>query len=117
MNEVVTKDRQILNQMFAALTAQTDRLDNVENRMGNVELLIDKEVYMTPRQTAKFRKTLNARVRELLPDKDDYKLLSRKYFSAFYNELYSRFAIGEYRELPRKEFDAALLLIRDWEIV
>jgi hypothetical protein len=128
LNEVVTRDRQILN-LFDALLAQTDRLDThdnriggtegridgVESRMGTIELLVDREVYLTPRQAVKFRNSIKTRVRELLPHENDYKSFSKKYFSALYSEIYSRFAIGEYRELPRKEFEAALLIMKDWE--
>ena len=115
MSDVITKDRQILDQVFKAMMAQTDRLDGVEGRMGTIELLVEREVYLTPRQAVKFRNSVKSRVRELLPHDNDYKSFSKKYFSALYSEIYGRFAIGEYRELPRKEFDAALFLMKDWE--
>lgn len=115
LSDVVTKDRQILNKIIGAMTAQTDRIDGVEDRMGTIELLVDREVYLTPRQAVKFRNSIKSRVRELLPHENDYKSFSKKYFSALYSEIYDRFAIGEYRELPRKEFESALFLMKDWE--
>lgn len=116
-NELMTKDRQILNRLFEAMTAQTDRIDQVEERMQKVEVLVEKDVYITPRQAAKFRNAVKSRIRELLPDEDDYANYSKKYFSAIYNEIYTRFAISQYRELPRKEFEAALAIIQDWELI
>lgn len=116
-NDVITKDRQILDQLFLAMTAQTDRIDQVESRMQKVEVLVERDVYITPRQAAKFRNTVKARIRELLPAEDTYAAYSKKYFSAIYNEIYTRFAISQYRELPRKEFEAALIIIQDWELI
>ena len=111
---LVTKDRQILSQIVSAMTAQTDRIDKVEGRMSGIEQIVDREVYLTTRQCASFTKAVKGRIRELIPDDAEYRELSKKYFSAIYSEIYTKFAVASYREIPRSQFNAALYLIGTW---
>jgi hypothetical protein len=114
LSEVITKDRQILDQLFSAMVAQTDRLDSVENRMVTVELLVDKEVYITSRERKQINKAVKTRVMELLDGDAEYKEKSRKYFSWLWDEVQAKFGVNTYYDIPRKQFNGAMKVICEW---
>lgn len=113
----MTEDRKILNsvrEMFRVLEVHTNRLDSLDGRVTQVEQIIDKDVLITNRQASALGFAKRKRVRELLPDKEQYNALAGKYFSAMNRELWARFAVASYRDIPRKEFAAAMRLIDEW---
>ena len=103
---------QVAKTLLIAVEAQSGRIDTVESRVDTLEITVQKEVLITNRQAAAIQRAVATRIRDLLPE--DYKARSKQYFSWMYREIYARFAIPSYRDLPRGEFDAVMLLIKDW---
>lgn len=113
----MTEDRQIINRLqdvFRITVVNTNRIDSLDGRIGQIESTLEREVLITNRQASAVSFAVKARIRELLDDKTDYDKISKKYFSALYRELYARFAIASYRDLPRKEFAPVMRLIGEW---
>ena len=101
-----------IKQLVGVVESHNSRIGTVENRVLLLESKVEKEVLITNRQAVTIRLAAGNRIRELLGN--DYKERSRKYFIWMYKEVYVRFAVPSYRDIPRSEFDAVLNLIRDW---
>ena len=103
---------QAIKQLVGVVESHNSRIDTVENKVLLLESKVEKEVLITNRQAVTIRLAAGNRIRELLGD--DYKERSRKYFIWMYKEVYVRFAVPSYRDIPRGEFDAVLNLISGW---
>ncbi|MCL6479622.1 MAG: ORF6C domain-containing protein [Peptococcaceae bacterium] len=110
----VGRDRQILAALRQVMEIHTNRLDSLDGRVTQIENVIDREVLITNRQASALGFAKRKRVRELLQDPEQYKALASKYFSAINREIWARFAVASYRDIPRKEFAAAMKLIDEW---
>ena len=101
-----------IKQLVGVVESHNKRIDTVENRVSSLEFSVKNEILITNRQAATIRFTSASRIRELLGD--DYKERSKKYFIWMYKEIYARFAVPSYRDIPKSEFDAVLNLISEW---
>lgn len=117
-SEHSARDRAVLHsvkKLLSLVEGQTNRIEHLEGRMESVETTLEREVLLTSRQAIMVRNAAATRIRELLPN--DYKVFSKQYFSWLYREIYARFAVPSYRDIPRKELNSVLVLIRDWQPV
>jgi len=103
---------QVARQLLVAVEANTERIGTAESRIDTLEVKVEKEVLINSRQAASIRFAAASRIRNLLPE--DYKDRSKQYFSWMYREIYARFAVPSYRDIPRTEVNAVLELIREW---
>jgi hypothetical protein len=110
----ISPDRKILAALHKVMEIHTTRLDSLDGRVSQIEGIIDREVLITNRQASALGFAKRKRVRELLPDAEQYKALAGKYFSAINREIWARFAVASYRDIPKKEFAAAMRLIDEW---
>ena len=110
----VSRDRQILNYMREVMEIHTNKLESVEGRLTQVELSIEQDIFINTRQAATLQAAGRVRVGELLKGTGEYAKLSRRYFPALWHELKARFGVPSYREIPRKEFKAAMKMVSDW---
>ena len=78
------------------------RLETIEAELGDPDRFITKSQAMHISQSVKLIAT------EL------GKVSGRNEFQGVYGELYRRFKIPSYRELPANRFDEAMLFFRDW---
>jgi prophage antirepressor-like protein len=106
---------QVARQLLIAVEANTERIDTAETRIETLEVKVEKEIIVNSRQATMIRFAVATKIRGLLPD--DYKSRSKQYFSWLYREIYARFAVPSYRDIPRKELNAVLELIKEWEPV
>lgn len=86
----------------AKLTDHEQRLEAIEATMGNTGRFINKEQAMHLSQSVK---TLALALG---------KKSGRNEFQGVYGELYRRFRIPSYRELPASQFDQAMRFLREW---
>jgi hypothetical protein len=110
----VSQSRQILTGLRRVMEIHENKLDSLDGRVSQIETVIDRDVMITNRQASALGFAKRKRVRELLPDAEQYKALAGKYFSAVNREIWARFAVASYRDIPRKEFAAAMRLIDEW---
>lgn len=110
----VSQSRQILAGLRKVMEIHDTRIDSLDGRVSQIESVIDRDVMITNRQASALGFAKRKRVRELLPDAEQYKALAGKYFSAVNREIWARFAVASYRDIPRKEFAAAMRLIDEW---
>ena len=116
-NEFSARERAVLQsvrQLLGLVEGQTNRIESLEGRVDKVETVVDQQVLLTNRQATIVRMAAAMRIRQLIDD-GDYKTHSKQYFSRLYKEIYTRFAVPSYRDIPRKELNAVLELIRDWQ--
>jgi len=106
---------QVARQLLIAVEANTERIGTAETRIDTLEVKVEKEIIVNSRQATMIRFAVATKIRGLLPD--DYKSRSKQYFSWLYREIYARFAVPSYRDIPRKELNAVLELIKEWEPV
>ena len=114
---MMTEDRQLINHLqdvFRITVVNTNRIDGLDGRVKQIEDIIERDVLITSRQASALGFAKRKRIRDLLPEQGQYKELSGKYFSALNRELWARFAVASYRDIPRKEFVAAMRLIDEW---
>jgi hypothetical protein len=113
----LTEDRMLINgirDMFRAVEVNTNRIDSLDGRVLQIETTIEKDVMITNRQASALGFAKRKRIRELLPDHEQYDKVAGKYFSAINREIWARFAVASYRDIPRKEYAAAVRLIDEW---
>lgn len=103
---------QAVKQMLGVVESHDNRIGVMETRVDTLEVTVKKEVLITNRQATTIKFAAASRIRELLPE--DYAARSKQYFSWLYREIYARFAVPSYRDIPRSEFDSVMRLIRDW---
>ncbi len=103
---------QAARQLLLVAEDHGKRIETVETRVDTLEVTVKKEVLITNRQATTIKFATASRIRELLPE--DYAARSKQYFSWLYREIYARFAVPSYRDIPRSEFDSVMRLIRDW---
>ena len=103
---------QAVKQMLGVVESHNNRIGTMETRVDTLEITVQKEVLITNRQAATVQRAVAARIRDLLPE--DYQTRSKQYFSWLYREIYARFAVPSYRDIPRVEFNAVMALIREW---
>ncbi len=85
------------------------RLDSYEARLENVEAaLADPGRFVTPEQAMQISQAVKA-IALKLGDRS-----GRNEYGGVYGELYRRFAVVSYRELPAGKFDDAMSFLRDW---
>jgi hypothetical protein len=116
-NEFSARERAVLQsvrQLLGLVEGQTNRIETLEGRVDKVETIVDQQVLLTNRQATIVRMAAAMRVRQLIGD-DDYRSHSKQYFSRLYKEIYTRFAVPSYRDIPRKELNAVLKLIAEWQ--
>jgi len=110
----VSQSRQILTGLRKVMELHENRIESLDGRVSQIESVIDREVLITNRQASALGFAKRKRIRELLPEQEQYKALAGKYFSAINREIWARFAVASYRDIPRKEFAAAMKLIDEW---
>lgn len=85
------------------------RLDTFETRLENVEAaLADPGRFVTPEQAMQISQAVKA-IAMKLSDRS-----GRNEYGGVYGEMYRRFAIVSYRELPAGKFEDAMSFLRDW---
>ncbi len=85
------------------------RLDDYEQRLETLEATIgDPGRHITPEQAMHISQAVKAIALEM------GRRSGRNEFNGIYGELYRRFKVPSYRELPAKQFDEAMAFLRDW---
>jgi hypothetical protein len=85
------------------------RLDEQERRLAELEATLgDAEHRVTPAQATALSQAVKAIALEL------GKKSGRNEFGGVYGELYRRFEIPGYRELPARRFEEAMGFLREW---
>ncbi|MCI0397497.1 MAG: ORF6C domain-containing protein [Chloroflexi bacterium] len=93
----------------ARLDAYSGRLDDYENRLEQIETTLgDPRRHITAEQAANISQAVKA-IAMVLSQKS-----GRNEYGGVYGELYRRFKIPVYRELPAKEYEKAMAWLRDW---
>lgn len=74
----------------------------------------DRHMVISSGQAKTLRKIANKRVRELLPDEEDYKKYRSLYYSRLWNEYQDAFGVTSYLDTRLRHFEAACDWIREW---
>jgi len=89
--------------------AHASRLDEHETRLEVVETILgDPGRHVTPEQASQISQAVKA-IAMKLSDRS-----GRNEYGGVYGELYRRFSITAYKELPANRFDAAMDFLTDW---
>ncbi len=99
-NQIVMEAR--LNDFGRTLNDNTQRIEELESTLGNPQRAI------TQGQASRISQAVKAIALEL------GRRSGRNEFGGVYGELYRRFDIAAYRELPSKQYDDAMTWLRDW---
>jgi len=91
-----------LDQHDSALASNMQRIENLETRLGDPRRLI------LPEQATRIAQAVKLVALEL------GKQSGRNEFQGVWGELYRRFQVPSYRELPAAKFEEAMLFLRDW---
>ena len=98
-----------IEQYEGRLGLTEQRVTEVEERLENIEIgLGDPARHITAAQASQISQAVKAIGLEL------GKRSGRNEFGGVYGELYRRFNIAGYRELPAARFDEAMRFLRDW---
>ncbi|MDX1664416.1 MAG: phage antirepressor N-terminal domain-containing protein [Candidatus Promineifilaceae bacterium] len=85
------------------------RLDEHETRLEQVELALgDPRHAITPEQASQISQAVKAVAHEL------GQRTGRNEYGGVYGELYRRYSINSYKELPKNKFDDALSWLNEW---
>lgn len=100
-----------LEQHGTRLNSAEQRVSDVEERLENIETRLgDSTRYISPTQASRISQAVKAIAMEL------GKRSGRNEFGGVYGELYRRFEIAGYRELPAAKYDEAMRFLRDWYV-
>lgn len=93
------------------IESHTVQLGNHEHRIEAIEVTLgDSARYITPAQASRISQAVKAIAMEL------GKRSGRNEFGGVYGEVYRRFEIAGYRELPAAKYDEAMRFLRDWYV-
>lgn len=104
-----------LNKLLSISENVVSRVESVEARVENVETTLDRFAIIHSGQAKKLRQIANKRVRQLLPDDEQYKQLRGRYYSWLWNKYQDSFGVTSYTDTRLKHFDAALDWINEWQ--
>lgn len=91
------------------LDHHTTRLDDYERRLEDVESTLgDPRRHITPDQASRISQAVKAVAMQLS------KRSGRNEYGGVYGELYRRFGINSYKELPASRYDEAIDWLNDW---
>lgn len=74
----------------------------------------DRHMVINSGQAKTLRKIANKRVRELLPQEEDYKRLRSQYYSWLWNSYQEAFGVTSYLDTRLRHFEAACDWIKEW---
>lgn len=98
-----------LEQQDGRLDSAEQRVTDIEERLENIEVSLgDSARHITPSQASRISQAVKAIALEL------GKRSGRNEFGGVYGEVYRRFEIAGYRELPAAKYDEAMRFLRDW---
>ncbi len=93
------------------------KVDNVEERIANVEKVLDKRVYLDAVEKKELTKHVKDKIKTYLtPGTDEYKKASRYLYNAIWGELKNRYNVMSYDFLPSKYFDEIIEYVDKWQI-
>ena len=84
------------------------RLENVEERLTTLEEQLSGQDVITEAQASQLSQAVKAVAITL------GKNTGRNEFGACYGEIYRRFNIASYRQLPRSKFEEAMAFLTEW---
>ena len=91
------------------IEAQSTRLDHHEQRLEEVEAALgDSGRHITPDQASRISQAVKAIAMQLS------KRSGRNEYGGVYGELYRRFGINSYKELPAGRYDEAIDWLNEW---
>lgn len=91
------------------LDSQDLRIDNHEQRLEQIETTLgDPGRHITPAQASQISQAVKAVAHEL------GKRSGRNEYGGVYGELYRRYGINSYKELPEEKYDDAMTWLNDW---
>lgn len=91
------------------IKAQTGRIDDHENRLETIEAQLgDTKRHITSDQATNLSQAVKAIAMELS------KTSGKNEYGGVYGELYRRFQVPSYRELPASRYNEAMGWLRDW---
>jgi hypothetical protein len=91
-----------LSEQRAQLSEHEKRLEQIESSLGTPDR------YITPAQASRISQAIKAIAMELS------KISGRNEYGGVYGEMYRRFEINSYRELPASRYDTAMKWLNDW---
>lgn len=91
------------------LDSQDVRLEDHEERLDQLEISLgDPKHHITPDQASRISQAVKAIAHEL------GKRTKRNEYGGVYGELYRRYSINSYKELPAAKYDDAMAWLNDW---
>lgn len=85
------------------------RMDEYEHRLSNIEVkLNDPDRYISNQQASRISQAVKAVALQM------GKKTGRNEFGGVYGELYRRYEITSYKELPAKHFESAMGFLSEW---
>ena len=91
------------------LGRQGERLDDYERRLEQVESALgDPRHHITPEQASRISQAVKAIAHQL------GKRSGRNEYGGVYGELYRRYGINSYKELPQDQYDDAMNWLNEW---
>lgn len=106
-NQIVLESR--LDAHDSRLSVYDERLDEYSQRLEEVETTLgDPKHHITPEQASQISQAVKAVAHEL------GKKTKRNEYGGVYGELYRRYGINSYKELPANKFDDAMSWLNDW---
>jgi hypothetical protein len=91
------------------LDVHGDRLDDYEERLEEIEVTLgDPKHHITPDQASRISQAVKAIAHEL------GKRTGRNEYGGVYGELYRRYSINSYKELPADKYEDAMNWLNSW---
>jgi len=93
------------------------KVDSMEDRVLNVEKILDKRVYLDAVEKKELTKHVRDKVKSYLAlGTPEYKKASRYLYNAIWGELKNRYNVMSYDFLPSKYFDEIVEYVDKWQM-
>ncbi|QQE81573.1 ORF6C domain-containing protein [Alicyclobacillus sp. SO9] len=95
----------------------TGKMDSFNERISGVEDRLDRFTTIDSGQARVLQREASRRIRQLLPDEEQYKVKRPQYYSWLWRTYQDAFGVASYRDTRLKHFDAAIDWLREWRPV
>lgn len=107
--KILSEREQLIASM--KITIETsEKVEKIENKILSLEHKVDEQITLTSGEQRRLQKGIAQRVYEIESD----QILRSKLFRELHREIKDRFGVASYKDVKRKELQAALRYIENW---
>jgi Rha family phage regulatory protein len=106
----VLSDREQLLASMKITIETSEKVEQIETKVHSLEQKVEQQITLDHGEQRRIQKAINSKVYETDSDKE----IRKKLFSELHREIKDRFAVTSYKDIKRKDMQAAIRYIEAW---